>query len=87
MAVPKKILSLVDLGAGSRVQVSVENGRVIIEPRKKPRYTLGELLSRYRRSDLAPQRGDPSGSGRASRKVKRSPPVRLPGAAAGRPRV
>lgn len=60
MAVPKKILSLVDLGAGSRVQVSVENNRVIIEPRKKPRYTLGGLLSRRRRSDLAPQRWDRS---------------------------
>lgn len=60
MAVPKKILSLVDLGAASRVQVSVGNGRVIIEPRKKPRYTLGELLSRRRRPDLAPQRWDRS---------------------------
>ena len=58
MAVPKKILSLVDLEAGSRVQVSVENGRLIVEPKKKPRYTLAELLSRSRRSDLAPRRKD-----------------------------
>jgi antitoxin ChpS len=60
MAVPKKILSLVDLEAGSRVQVSVENGRLIVEPVKKPRYRLAELLARCRRSDLAPQRRDRS---------------------------
>ena len=49
MAVPKKILSRVDLDAGSRVRVSVENGRLIIDPRTKPRYRLSELLSRCRR--------------------------------------
>jgi antitoxin ChpS len=52
LAVPKKILSLVDLEAGSRVQVSVEHGRLIVEPQKKPRYTLAELLPRSRRADL-----------------------------------
>lgn len=60
MAVPKRILNLVDLDAGSRVQVSVERGRLIIEPKKKPRYTLAELLSRCRPTDLAPRRKDRS---------------------------
>lgn len=60
MAVPKKILSLVELGAGSKVQVSVEGGRLVVEPAKKPRYELGELLSNCRRSDLAPLRKDRS---------------------------
>ena len=55
MAVPKKILSLARLDAGSTVDVSVENGRLIVEPCKKPQYTLAELLSRCPRSDLAPQ--------------------------------
>jgi antitoxin component of MazEF toxin-antitoxin module len=58
MSVPKKILSLVDLDAGSQVEVSVENGRLIIEPKKNPQYTLTQLLSRCRRSDLAPNRSD-----------------------------
>ena len=58
MAVPKKILSLVDLEAGSRVEVRVERGRLIVEPATRPRYILAELLSRCRRSDLAPQRKD-----------------------------
>jgi len=56
MAVPKKILSLVDLEARSRVEVRVERGRLIVEPATRPRYTLAELLSRCRRSALAPQR-------------------------------
>lgn len=58
VAVPKKILSLVGLRAGAQVQVSFEKGRVIVEPKKKPRYTLTELLAQCRRSDLAPRRKD-----------------------------
>ena len=58
MPVPKKILSLVDLRAGSQVQISVEKGRVVVEPKKKPRYTLAELLAQCRRSDLAPHPKD-----------------------------
>ncbi len=57
MAVPRKILRLVQLDVGSRVDVNVDNGRLVIEPRKQPRYTLAEL-ARCRRSDLAPKRAD-----------------------------
>ena len=60
MVVPKKILNLVHLDAGSQVELSVENGRLIVEPRKRPHYTLAELLSRCRPSDLAPRRRDRS---------------------------
>ena len=58
LAVPKKILSLVDLGAGSKVRISVDKGRVVIEPEKKARYTLSELLRQCKRSDLAPRSRD-----------------------------
>ena len=58
LAVPKKILGLVDLHAGSEVQISVEQGRLIVEPKAAPRYTLNELLAKTRRSDLAPKRKD-----------------------------
>ena len=58
MVVPKKILGLVDLRAGSQVRVGVEKGRLIVEAAPKPRYTLAELLSRCKRSDLAPRRSD-----------------------------
>jgi antitoxin ChpS len=58
LAVPKKILDLVALNAGSKVDLSVENGRLIVEPRRKPKYTLDELLARCRPSDLKPSRKD-----------------------------
>jgi antitoxin ChpS len=58
LAVPKKILSLVDLHAGAKVKIAVEKGRVIIEPDKKPRYTLAELLRQTKRSDLKPRKRD-----------------------------
>ncbi len=58
MAVPKKILSLVHLDAGSTVELSVENGRLLVDPSSKPRYTLAELLSRCQPGDLAPRRAD-----------------------------
>ncbi len=46
MAVPRQILSMLHLGAGSQVDVSVENGRLVVEPKVKPRYSLAELLAR-----------------------------------------
>jgi len=58
LAVPKKILGLVDLRAGSEVRITVDQGRLIVEPKTKPHYTLAELLAKTRRSDLAPKRHD-----------------------------
>src|ERR1035441_2154616 len=58
MVVPKKILSLVDLKAGSQVRIGVENGRVVIEPRAKPHYTLAGLLAKSPRKPLQPSRND-----------------------------
>lgn len=45
LAVPPSILSLLKLEPGSTVDVAVEKGRLIIEPIKKPKYTLEELLA------------------------------------------
>lgn len=45
LAVPPAILDLLKLRAGATVGVSVDNGRLIIEPAAKPRYTLEDLLS------------------------------------------
>jgi len=45
LAVPPAILDLLNLRAGATVGVSVEHGRLIIEPAAKPRYTLDELLA------------------------------------------
>jgi antitoxin ChpS len=45
LAVPPSILSLLKLEPGSPVDVAVEEGRLVIEPVKKPKYTLEELLA------------------------------------------
>jgi antitoxin ChpS len=45
LAVPPVILDLLRLKAGARVGVTVENGRLIVEPDMRPHYTLSELLA------------------------------------------
>lgn len=45
LAVPPAILDLLQLSAGATVGVSVEHGRLVIEPQPRPRYTLAELLA------------------------------------------
>lgn len=45
LAVPPAILDLLKLRAGATVGVSVDNGRLIIEPAAKSRCTLDELLA------------------------------------------
>lgn len=45
MTIPRKILDLIHLDAGARVEVSLQNGKLVVEPRTKPRYTLTELLA------------------------------------------
>jgi antitoxin ChpS len=45
LAVPPVLLNLLQLKAGATVAVDVENGRLIVEPKPRPRYTLAELLA------------------------------------------
>lgn len=45
MTLPKKILDLVHLGTGSQVSIDVQDGKLIIEPKTKPRYKLAELMA------------------------------------------
>lgn len=45
LAIPPVILDLLHLQAGATVGVAVENGRLVIEPKPRPRYTLAELLA------------------------------------------
>jgi antitoxin ChpS len=45
LAVPPALLELLRIGAGAKVGLAVENGRLIVEPRVRPRYTLDELLA------------------------------------------
>jgi antitoxin ChpS len=45
LAVPPAILELLHLKAGATVGVAVEDGRLVVEPKSRPRYTMAELLA------------------------------------------
>jgi antitoxin ChpS len=45
LTVPPAILDLLHLAAGAAVGLEVADGRLIVEPRPRPRYSLDELLA------------------------------------------
>ena len=46
LAIPPVLLNLLHLKADATVDVDVEDGRLIVEPQSRPRYTLDELLAK-----------------------------------------
>ena len=51
LAVPPALLELLRLGVGTKVAIAVEDGRLIVEPRRRPSYSLDELLEQCEVSD------------------------------------
>jgi antitoxin ChpS len=45
LAVPPALLDVLQMAAGTKVGLAVDNGRLVIEPQGRPRYTLAELLA------------------------------------------
>ena len=45
LAVPPALLELLHLQAGAAVGIAVEGGRLVVEPQRRPSYTLEELLA------------------------------------------
>lgn len=45
LAVPRAILDVLQLRSGAKVGLTFEGGRLIVEPRARPHYTLEELLA------------------------------------------
>lgn len=45
LAVPPALLETLRLTAGAQVGLAVDQGRLVVEPRTKPRYTMDELLA------------------------------------------
>lgn len=45
LAVPPALLDLLELRAGATVGVTIDDGRLIVEPRPRRRYALDELLA------------------------------------------
>ena len=46
LAVPPAILDLLHLRAGAKVGVTIDGGRLVIEPNCRPRYNLEDLLAK-----------------------------------------
>jgi antitoxin ChpS len=46
MTLPRQILSMLHLGVGSQVEVNVEDGKLIVEPKIRSKYILSELLAK-----------------------------------------
>ncbi len=44
LAVPPALLDILQLRPGAQVGLAIERGRLVVEPRKRSRYTLDELL-------------------------------------------
>lgn len=44
MAVPPALLEVLQLTPGTQVGMTIEAGRLVVDPAPKPRYTLAELL-------------------------------------------
>jgi antitoxin ChpS len=45
LAVPPALLDILNLQPGAKVELVVKSGRLVVEPRQRPRYTLDELLA------------------------------------------
>lgn len=45
LAVPPALLDVLQLAAGAKVGLAVENGRLVVEPKARPHYTMAELLA------------------------------------------
>ena len=45
LAVPPALLDVLHLESGAEVALTLENGRLIVAPKPRPRYTLDELLA------------------------------------------
>lgn len=45
LAVPPALLNILRLQPGAKVGITIESGRLVVEPKQRPRYTLDELLA------------------------------------------
>lgn len=45
LAVPPALLDVLQLSAGAKVAMTVDDGRLVVEPKMRPRYTLDALIA------------------------------------------
>lgn len=46
MTVPPSILEMLDISAGSAVSLAVQAGKLVVEPKRRKKYNLQELLAK-----------------------------------------
>ena len=49
LAIPKPMLDALELGADASVGLSIKDGRLVVDPKKRRRYSLNELLAQCKR--------------------------------------
>ena len=52
LAVPPTLLKKLGLDAGKAVSLDVQDGKLLVTPRKKPSYKLADLLAEHQTLDL-----------------------------------
>ena len=45
MAIPKPLLETLGVAANAKLDLTVEDGKLVAVPRKRPKYTLDELMA------------------------------------------
>lgn len=56
LAVPPAVLDLLHLRSGATVGIAVDGGRLVIDPKHRPRYSLDELLAKCdATADICPE--------------------------------
>jgi antitoxin ChpS len=45
LAIPPALWGVLHLKAGARVGLAVRSGRLVVDPQRRPRYTLDQLLA------------------------------------------
>ena len=55
VAVPPVLLDTLHLRSGSKVGIAVEKGRIVVEPKARPHYSLGELLRQSKPKARSPK--------------------------------
>lgn len=43
--IPKSVLEVLGLQANTKLEVTIDEGKIVLAPRKRPKYTLDELLA------------------------------------------
>ena len=52
LAVPPALLDLLSLRVGAKVDIGVEDGRLVVDPRTRPSYSLNELLAQCEETEV-----------------------------------